>query len=87
MFKIVLLIVIFIMILYLLCDLLCKSYEHYAPFGPTHEGPYPYTYSYYYPYVSPYPNLRHTKNMSYDIRGDVPISHIMNMPFNMSPLI
>lgn len=30
------------------------------------------------------PEMRSTRNMSYDLRGDVPIPYHMIMPFNMS---
>jgi hypothetical protein len=32
-------------------------------------------------------STRHTRNMSYDLRGDVPIYNITSVPFYQSPLI
>lgn len=44
---------------------------------------------YYNDNIFPFWNspLRSTRNMSYDLRGDVPIPYIMNVPFNMSSRI
>lgn len=45
---------------------------------------------YYIPYVLTYPfwnaSTRHTRNMSYDLRGDIPIMNQALMPFNMSSI-
>jgi len=41
-----------------------------------------YLYYPYYPYWNA--STRHTRNMSYDLRGDVPITQQAWFPFNMS---
>ena len=66
-------------------DVLYNPYKIYYDYF----APYPYSYPsptendpIYYP-IWNLPS-RSTRNMSYDLRGDVPIPYVMNMPFNMS---
>lgn len=81
MYKLILMLIIFLLIMYMICGILYDSYKimYYDYFNPYIPNNYAY-----YPYY-PFWNLstRHTRNMSYDLRGDVPIPYFMNLPFNM----
>ena len=67
-----------------------KRYDHYDIItSPTYQEYNDEYRSHYDPYDThtnfPFWNsqLGSTRNMSYDLRGDVPIPHYMNIPFNM----
>lgn len=73
-------IIITIIIIFILYFFSSPKIEYYVYIpGETDELNYPY-----YPYWNA--STRHTRNMSYDLRGDVPIpsSQQVLLPFNMS---
>ncbi len=82
MYKNILLVLIFLLITFLLYSLTkTVTYDLFSPYISNNSN-YPY-----WDNESSYPfwnSQRSTRNMSYDLRGDVPIPYFMNLPFNMS---
>ncbi len=85
MYKLILLTLIFVTIIFLLYSLIKPvSYDLFSPYVSTNSN---------YPYWDTLPNYpfwnsqRSTRNMSYDLRGDVQIPYLINLPFNMSSRI
>jgi hypothetical protein len=68
--------------MYLINDLLLHKHHKYFILHTV-----PLKGHYYDPYINVgvgfNESTRHTRNMSYDLRGDVPIPYMMNLPFNM----
>ena len=86
MYKLLLLIILFLSIIFLLYDLTKGiTRDNFSPYNDENEyAYYPFKNTLEYPFWNP---LRSTRGMSYDLRGDVPIPYLMNMPFNMSERI
>ena len=79
MYELILIIIFLLFILYLLYDLskiVVYDYFYYPKYV---------NYNDYTNYEQPFWNsTRHTRGMSYDLRGDVPIPYFMNLPFNIT---
>lgn len=89
--KLFIIIILFVAIMWLIYDVLYAhpTSDYFSPYIPlnrnaednlnyvsTHTG-YPFWNS----------QIGSTRNMSYDLRGDVQIPYLMNLPFNMSSRI
>ena len=85
MYKLIILLIVLLLIIYMIYDVLHNPYktyyDYFAPYPNPSISPIENNYISY-----PIWNLssRSTRNMSYDLRGDVPIPYFVNMPFNMS---
>ena len=69
-------VIILIILLLLLVLLNMDKTDHYAPYLNNPYNPYDF--------YDPYFGVRHTRGMSYDLRGDVPIPMSYVGPFNVS---
>jgi|688.fasta_scaffold523460_2 hypothetical protein len=86
MYILLILIAIIILLILLYIPWVFQKYDHYYPIS--YESPKIYNKEIYNPnfllFGPPYVT---TRNMSYDLRGDVQIPYFMNLPFNMTSRI